>query len=406
MLTDKPSVLILTHRDLNAGGGASYRTLNMARYLSALFRVYILDGRRNTFIVVYNGLTIRRKLKKSFVVTILSFIPSILSRVFMLFRFPSEEVGRLTATFNLGLLLDALRIGLWIKPAIILIEEYYSLAGVTSILKKILKAKALVVDLHNIDTYRLMRYPNISRIFVKLIRVVEALACKVSDLVIVVSKLDYAIAKYLFKHRHLNVIVVPNFVAYEVVERALEGLINVKELGRYVVYHGDFRYFPNREALLILLKHVMPEIWRDFPDIKLVLIGPGLPRFEGTKVISLGFLPQEELYAVITGAVCAIVPLLRGGGTRIKVLEYMACGIPVISTRVSAEGLEVESYKHIILINDVTEIPSAFKALINDIKLRNALVLNALNLVRSKYDGRKVIEELAISFNSLLERGF
>jgi len=231
----------------------------------------------------------------------------------------------------------------------------------------------------------------------------ELFACRVSDFVTVVSGTDYIIAKKLLKPRRLDII--PNFVAYEIIERTLKKRSFRRRVWyEYVVYHGDFRYFPNREALLNMLKHIMPEIWKDYPNIKLVLIGPGIPRFEGIRIKSLGFLPQEELYAVISGAVCAIVPLLRGGGTRIKILEYMTCGVPVISTETGAEGLDVENFKHIILVRNVEEIPSVFKTLIGNTRLREELTRNAIALVRNKYDAQKVVAKLARICESLINQ--
>jgi glycosyltransferase involved in cell wall biosynthesis len=83
--------------------------------------------------------------------------------------------------------------------------------------------------------------------------------------------------------------------------------------------------------------------------------------------------------------------LLRGGGTRIKILEYMACGIPVISTRIGAEGLEAENFKHIILVNSIDEIPFMFRLLMEDNKLGERIRHSAVALVRERYDIAKAM---------------
>jgi len=175
------------------------------------------------------------------------------------------------------------------------------------------------------------------------------------------------------------------------------------ELPRYyVVFHGDYRYFPNREAVINLLKHVMPKIWKTYPDIHLLIIGPGISKFKKGNIISLGYLSQEELYGIISKAVCAIVPLLRGGGTRIKVLEYMACGVPVISTRIGVEGLEVTHLEHVLIAESLEDIPRLFELLIKNSSLRMKLIYNASILVKSKYDVTNVVSEVNKVLNTLI----
>jgi glycosyltransferase involved in cell wall biosynthesis len=317
-----------------------------------------------------------------------------LNRVLSILKFPKEEIGRITSIFDLGIFCNALRIGLKVRPFLIIIEEYYSLTKIASLLRKITRAKYLVLDLHNIDTLRFLRYPNINKYFVKLIYMLEKKASDIADLVMVVSNYDFYLTKKIFNINHA--IVVPNFIPYNELEciksESLEDLKrNLSSV--YVVFHGDFRYFPNREALSILLKHIMPKIWRQYPTIKLIVMGPGLPRISGERVVLMGYVPQRTLYKMLCNAYCAMVPLLRGGGSRIKILEYMACGTPVISTRIGAEGLEVENFKHILLVDDVDDFSLMFKLLMENSELRERIRDNAITLVKEKYDIVKAMEK-------------
>jgi glycosyltransferase involved in cell wall biosynthesis len=389
----KKSILILTHRNLDAGGGASYRTVYIAKYLSNFFRVFIVDAQRNTYIVVDSGFLRRRTQQGSILCALLNLVPSILDRLLLILKFPKEEVGRFTSIMDFGIFYDALRIGLRVKPFLIMVEEYYSLTKIASLLRKIVKAKYLVLDLHNVDTLRLSRYPSVNKMFVKLIYLLEKRACSVANLVTVVSNSDLYLAKKLFGIDH--VILLSNFVNCNELENAKhKGLECLKGImpRSYVVFHGDFRYFPNREALFILVNQVMAKIWKHFPDIKLVVMGPGLPRISRGRLVLMGYVPQKVLYEVLCNASCAIVPLLRGGGTRIKILEYMACGIPVISTKIAAEGLEVKNFEHILPVNSVDEIPSMFELLMKNDKLREKIRCNAIALVKERYDIAKAMK--------------
>jgi glycosyltransferase involved in cell wall biosynthesis len=405
---NKECILILTARDLDSGGGASFRTLYIAKYLSRKFKVFIIDAKRNTYIIAINGVAKRIGTRKSLLSTFLGLIPLLVNRLLVLiFRFPKEEFGRLSSIFNFGIFCDALRIGLMIKPRAIIIEEHYSLYIIALLLKYFLKAKHLVIDLHNIDTVRLLCYPKISKSFVNLIYLIERKATKHASLNIVVSYKDFYVAKKLFNIT--NIIIVPNFVPYSEIEKIrkqFNGEICVEERcisGTYIVFHGDFRYYPNREALLLLIKHIMPRIWKNHPDIKLVVIGPGLPRVSNGKIVFLGYVPQETLYKLICNATCALIPILRGGGTRIKILEYLACGVPVISTKIGAKGLELENFKHIILVDKVEDIPEMFDLLMKDATLKKELKISASAVIREKYDAFKVLENLSDVLIKLLK---
>lgn len=401
-------ILILTARNLDVGGGAAFRVLHIAKYLSKKFNVCLIDAQRDTYIIAINGTIKRVRMQKSLLSTFLGLIPSLINRLLILFfRFPMEEVGRLSCAFNLGIFYDTLRIGLTIKPHIIIIEEHYCLYVIALLLKYFLKVRHLVVDLHNIDTIRLLRYPKINKFLVNLIYLLERNATKYACLSMVVSYKDFHIARKLFNIT--NIVIAPNFVPYDEIENIKKRLneeICIEKTcisGRYIIFHGDFRYYPNREALLLLVKHIMPRIWELYPDIKLAVVGSGLPRVSKGKIILLGYIPYEILYKLISNATCAIVPLLRGGGTRIKILEYLACGVPVISTKIGAEGLELENFEHIILVDQINDIPEAFNLLMKNNALREKLKANAIAIVREKYDVSKALKDfLNIMLNILL----
>jgi len=87
-----------------------------------------------------------------------------------------------------------------------------------------------------------------------------------------------------------------------------------------------------------------------------------------------------------------VVPLRVGGGTRIKIFEAMAAGVPVVSTTVGAEGLPVEDGKHILLRDDPARFAEAVETLATDRELHGSIVNNAYNLVRDNYSWQKVCE--------------
>jgi glycosyltransferase involved in cell wall biosynthesis len=112
------------------------------------------------------------------------------------------------------------------------------------------------------------------------------------------------------------------------------------------IFVANFAYTPNRNALMFLVGGVFPRVWEQLPDARLLLVGAGLeyppgehPPSVDSRVRALGFV--EDLAGAYAEARCAVVPLLQGGGTPLKLIEALAYGLPVLATPRAVAGLEV-----------------------------------------------------------------
>ncbi len=107
------------------------------------------------------------------------------------------------------------------------------------------------------------------------------------------------------------------------------------------IFVANFAYEPNRTALAFLLEEVLPRVWAQLADARLVLVGAGLERApsDDSRVRALGFV--EDLSSVYAQARCAVVPLLHGGGSPLKLIEAFAYGLPVVATPRAVAGLDV-----------------------------------------------------------------
>jgi glycosyltransferase involved in cell wall biosynthesis len=114
------------------------------------------------------------------------------------------------------------------------------------------------------------------------------------------------------------------------------------------LFVADFSYEPNRNALGFLLEEVMPRVWRQLPDARLAAAGGGLKDMPADeRVEALGFV--ADLGEAYRSASCAVVPLLQGGGTPLKLIEALAYGLPVVATARAAGGLAVRDGEHCLI---------------------------------------------------------
>lgn len=144
------------------------------------------------------------------------------------------------------------------------------------------------------------------------------------------------------------------------------GPSTVRVANGYVAFIGNFSHAPNRDALEWLLKDIWPKVRARRPGAELRIAGPQIPAHiqsdAGQGVNVVGFVDDiGEFYAQ---AAMALVPYRFGGGVKIKALEAMAHGCPVVATTIGAEGLKVENLKHILVADEPEAFAGAISALL------------------------------------------
>jgi polysaccharide biosynthesis protein PslH len=158
---------------------------------------------------------------------------------------------------------------------------------------------------------------------------------------------------------------------------------------RDLVFVGSMDYHANIDAALYFAREIWPALHQRRPDLRFVIVG-SRPTPE---VLALG----RQAGIVVTGtvdsvgpyydaALAAVVPLRVGSGTRLKVLEAMAAGVPVISTSLGAEGLAVTEGKHLILADTPAAFTSAVVRLAGDDAEWMQIAIAGRELAASRYD--------------------
>lgn len=132
------------------------------------------------------------------------------------------------------------------------------------------------------------------------------------------------------------------------------------------IFVASFSYEPNRNGLRFLLEEVFPRVWRELPQAHLALVGAGLdrPPSADPRVEVLGFV--EDLHLAYASARCAVVALLQGGGTPLKLIEALAHGLPVLATSRAAAGLDLRDGEHCLLADDAASFAAALVRLLRE----------------------------------------
>jgi glycosyltransferase involved in cell wall biosynthesis len=160
-----------------------------------------------------------------------------------------------------------------------------------------------------------------------------------------------------------------------------------------LVYSGSLTYSANYDAVKYFLEEIFPLIHQQQPDANLEITGStqgmdmsGLRLNEYARLT--GFV--ADIRPVVAGAWACVVPLREGSGTRLKILEAMALGTPVISTSKGAEGLEVIPEESILIADGPTAFARQVVRLLGDGELRARLAVNGRQLVEQRYSWKQI----------------
>lgn len=189
---------------------------------------------------------------------------------------------------------------------------------------------------------------------------------------------------------------------------AFPGALNPNPEPR-LIFVGSMDYFPNIDAAVHFSTAIWPQLRTHLPRLTLTIVGARptpqvleLASLEGVTVT--GTVPDvRPFYA---NALAAIVPLRTGGGTRLKILEAMAAGTPVISTELGAEGLAVTPDENILLASAESPEPwlQSVRTLLTQPECRAQLAASARHLVESRYDWRSIGNSLATEYAAWMKK--
>ena len=170
---------------------------------------------------------------------------------------------------------------------------------------------------------------------------------------------------------------------------------------KYIFYSGSYLYGPNKKAIDLVNNYFMPKLIKKFPNLKLILTGGGY-NFKHSWLVNLGIIKKDYLVQLLRNSQLILTPIYEGYGTRIKIIEALMLGVPVISSPKGIEGIKYNSNAQ----------PSTFVHNNKNILLRytvNVLKNNQLYKKNSKQNKRMYIsiysmEEIVKKFRLTLKK--
>ena len=173
-----------------------------------------------------------------------------------------------------------------------------------------------------------------------------------------------------------------------------------------LLYVGSMDYLPNSDAVRWFAADILPAISRQAPSARLQVVGRG-----GLNLTDLAASAPVDLCGVADDlqpdyASCGVfvVPLRAGGGTRLKILEALACACPVVSTSIGAEGIPVRHGEHLLIADSAEDFAAAVGSLIADPARARQLGERGSELVRGRFGWDRVAEGVLAFYEQLLEK--
>lgn len=166
-----------------------------------------------------------------------------------------------------------------------------------------------------------------------------------------------------------------------------------------LVFVGEMSYLPNHDGIVEFIRDVLPAVTERVPGARLIVVGKN-PRPELRELVAgrsdvelTGFV--EDTRDFVRQARVFVVPLRYGAGTRLKILEAFSSGIPTVSTRIGAEGIEYRDGEDILIADEPGLMGDAVCELLGNRELFLRLRANGRKRALATYDWKKIGRDLS-----------
>lgn len=263
-----------------------------------------------------------------------------------------------------------------------------------------------ILDAHNVEydnflrmsqrVGSLLRKIHYKREYQKFFRE-EISACRKYDALFVTSQRD----KFIL---HNDAPAVPKFVVPNGVDTEyFAPAVSVREENT-LVFTGMMGYVPNYDGMEYFLDAIFPHIVSQIPGTKIYIVGSKPPkhliRRASGSIIVTDYV--HDVRPFIDKAKVYVVPLRMGGGTRLKILEAMSMKIPIVTTTIGCEGIDVKDNETAFVRDEPIDFANAVVTLLKDKQTSLRLVNNSYEKVRTTYDWSIIGEKADYYYNRLV----
>jgi glycosyltransferase involved in cell wall biosynthesis len=165
---------------------------------------------------------------------------------------------------------------------------------------------------------------------------------------------------------------------------------NSKNLEHPSLFHiGSLEWTPNQEGLIWFFENCWNDIREKYPDLKFYVAGRNAPAWFQKKISLPNVVFEGEVadaYEFINSKSIMVVPLFSGSGMRIKIIEGMALGKPIVTTPVGTEGISTTSDKNIVITRGVLGFVGSISKLIEDAEYFETISKNAIEYINENFD--------------------
>jgi glycosyltransferase involved in cell wall biosynthesis len=301
------------------------------------------------------------------------------------------------ASTNLETLLRQTEVGVFF-------EFYYSAEAILDLVRLVRSDLPIIVDsvdLHFIRHARAASYaeaPDVAERRALDIRRRELGVYRKADAVIVVTESDRRTLLDFLPDSRIAVVPTIHEVATDVPgfdDRRPNSLLFV----------GGFEHSPNVDAVLFFCREVLPLIRQSVPDVILTIVGDAAPEhvraLASDRVIVTGWVPDVKPY--LDSHMVSIAPLRFGSGMKGKVGEAMANGLPVVATRIAAEGMDLGDGDTALIADSAAEFAGAVTRLLRDQALHHRLSRNGRHAAETRWSEALVGEQILALLKALPE---
>lgn len=271
------------------------------------------------------------------------------------------------------------------------------------LVEQLVPRPAIVVDWHNIESELMWRYarliPNRTK---KIVAMRTAKLLERAEDHLLRNYKTHTVSSERERQKLLNrcpsadIQVIPNGIDTErFSQKEIVEVTNPKS-EETILFVGSMDYHANIDAVIWFTRTAWPQIAQKHPNLHFTIVGrdpvPEIRALSTDRIHVTGTV--DDVRPFYSSAVAAVAPIRSGSGTRLKILEAMAAGVPVVSTRLGAEGIDVEHDVDILLAETALEFAAAIRLIYSTPQKRAGLASAARTLACATYDWSVIGEKL------------